>query len=229
MVIEDFDTNNQVLSAVPLQFLIHIVNKIQASNNSCSCDKLPVYVGEWSQDSCIGVQSNQTMKAKVKIRIPCTNSCTTLQDILTVSPAGLIKGNITRDASDQNIYTMPVEWTPSSNQYGLHQLCLIPVDSHHRTGSQVCLTFQVDVHPPEFVRLAPTGLVSITQASWTIAVDRDIVRPRRSSGVYIRFFKRSTNKEVYHLDVTANMTTVYQARQITFFTSGYTWEHVNTT
>jgi len=224
LVIEDFDSNNNVLSAIPLQFLIHIVNT--TTTTECNCTKPPVYMGEWPQDSCIGIESNTTINARIQMRIPCEDTCITLKDILTVSPPGLIKREITRDPSDQNMYTMPIEWTPQPDQYGIHQLCLTPVDSEQRTGSQVCLTFQVDVGPPEFVSMTPTGLISATQSAWTIETDRDIVKTRRTSGVHIRFFKRSDNEEVYHIDVTTDVNVFYQPRQITFFTTGYTWEQV---
>jgi hypothetical protein len=225
LVIEDFDSNNNVLSAIPLQFLIHIVN---LTNIVTGCIDPPVYIGEWPQGSCIGVASNSTMNASIQIRIPCENTSTTLADILTVSPAGLIKGQITRDPLNKTIYRMPIEWTPDTDQYGIHQLCVTPVDSQQRTGSQVCLTFQVDVRPPEFVRLRPNGFISPTQSSWTIETDRDIVKSRRSSGVYIRFFKRSNNEEVCNVDVATNVNVFYQPRQITFDTRGCTWEQVRT-
>ncbi|CAF3417555.1 unnamed protein product [Rotaria sp. Silwood1] len=221
LVIEDFDSNDNVLSSIPLQFLIHIVN---ITTDNCSCTDPPIYIGEWPEDSCIGVQSNTTINARIQIRIPCENTCTTLQDILTVSPAGLIKGEITSDPINKNIYTMPIEWTPEPDQYGIHQLCVTPVDSQQQTGSQVCLTFQVDVNPPEFIRMTPTGFIFATQSSWTLETDRDIIRPRRSSGVYIRFFKRVNNEEVYRVDVASDVTVFYQPRTITFFTTQYTWE-----
>jgi hypothetical protein len=224
LVIEDFDSNNNVISAIPLQFLIHIVNTTTVIVDNCT--EPPVYIGEWPQDSCIGVESNATINTTIQMRIPCENTTVTLENILTISPAGLIKGEIIRDPSDQNMYTMPIEWTPAPDQYGIHQLCVTPVDSRQRTGSQVCLTFQVDVAPPEFALLTPTGLVSATQSSWTIEIDRDIIKPRRSNGVYIRFFKRSTNEEIYRIDVTTDVNVVYQPRQITFFTTEYTWQQV---
>ncbi|CAF2662529.1 unnamed protein product [Rotaria sp. Silwood2] len=220
IVIEDFDSDGSVLSAIPLQFLIHIVNETIEPN----CAEPPIYIGEWSEDSCIGIESNTTFKARIQIRIPCENTSTTLQDILTVSPGGLIKGEITRDPTNENIYTMPIEWTPESDQYGIHQLCVTPVDSQRQIGSQVCLTFQVDVHPPEFISMKPMSFISATQSSWTLETDRDIIRPRRSNGVYIRFFKRSNNEEVYRIDVATDVTVFYQSRIITFFTAGYTWE-----
>ncbi len=74
--------------------------------------------------------------------------------------------------------------------------------------------------------MTPTGLVSPNQSLWIIETDRDIIKPKRSNGVYIRFFKRSNNEEVYRIDVTTDVNVFYQSRQITFFTTGYTWEQV---
>jgi hypothetical protein len=227
IIIEDFDSNNTVLSAIPLQFLIHIVNASNIDVDSNSCAEPPVYIGDWSADSCIGVESNTTVTARIQMRIPCDNTSTVLDDILTVSPVGLNKGQITRDLSDPNLYTMLIHWIPQPDQYGIQQLCLTPVDSQQQTGSQVCLTFQVDMRSPEFVLVSPTGIVSATQALWTIQTDRDIVRPKRTRGVLIRFFKQSNHQEVHRIDVTTDNTVIYQPRQITFSTANYTWESVS--
>lgn len=208
--------------SIPLQFLIHIVNRTTTNN----CTELPVYVGELSEDSCLAVQSNETFRRELIIYIPCDNEIITLKDILTISPASLIKEEIIRDQFNRSLYRIPIEWTPQSNQYGVHQFCFTPVDSQQRTGSQVCLTFQVDVHPLKFINLKPTGLVSRNQSEWTIETDRDIIKSKRSHGIYIRFFKHSTNEEVYRIDVTNSIDVFYEPRQIRFLTTGYTWEQV---
>ena len=101
------------------------------------------------------------------------------------------------------------------------------MDSQQQTGSQTCLTFQVDVRPPEFTHKSPMGLISSTHSTWTIETDRDIVRPRRSSGVHIRFFRSFNNEEVYRIDVANSTNVFYQSRKITFFTTEYTWQHVS--
>ncbi|CAF4414138.1 unnamed protein product [Rotaria sp. Silwood2] len=216
LVIEDFDPNNDVISAVPLQFLIHIVNKTSIESN---CTESPIYIGERQPDSCIGIQSNETFTTNIRIHVSCEDLNNKLREILTVSPSGLIKGEIIHDQSDKNLYVMPIEWTPTLDHVGVQQLCMTPVDSHGRLGSQVCLTFQVDVYPPEIIHFTPTGLVSTSQSLWTIEFDRDIVRSRRSNGVYIRFFKHSNNQEVYRIDVANDNNVFYQTRQITFNTN----------
>lgn len=223
LIMEDFDSNDNVLSSVPLQFLIHIV---EASNETDQCPDPPVYFGEWTADSCIGVQSNVTYRASIRMRIPCANTSTTLMNILTVSPMGLQRGNIQRDPNDPQIYTMPIEWIPTQDQYGIQQLCITPVDSLHRTGVQTCVTFQVDILPPEFINFSPSGLVPATQSEWTVRVDRDIVRPRRPHGVYIHFVKRSNDQTVYSIDAAKDTSVVYGKREITFSTGGFLWEAV---
>lgn len=224
LVIEDFDSNNEVLSSIPLQFLIHIVNVTVIANGSQICNASPIYVGDRPQGACIGVKSNSSITERVRFRIPCMNTSTTLTNILTISPPGMTKGSIIRDSFDPNLYSMEVQWTPRSDQYGIYQLCLTPVDSQQRTGSQICLTFQVDIYPPQFIGFHPTGIVPNNQAIWTIEVDRDIVSPRRSNDVNIRFFKRSNKEEVWRVNVTSTSLARYEPRKITFDTSGNTWD-----
>ena len=224
LVIEDFDASNKVISAIPLQFLIHIVNATATTDDNCT--KLPEYIGERAPDSCIGIKSNTTFSMNAHIRIPCTNTTTTLKDILTISPVGLIKGNIIRDLIDRNLYTMSITWTPTPDQYGIHQLCLTPVDSRQRTGVQSCLTFQVDIQPPEIIQMAPFGLVSATHSTWTIVFDRNIIRPSRANQVYIRFFQSNNNQEDLRIDVATDSRIIYQSRQITFFTTETIWQQV---
>ena len=122
---------------------------------------------------------------------------------------------------------MPIEWTPTSDQYGIHQLCLTPVDSKHRTGAQTCLTFQVDIQSPKIVQVAPIGLVSDTQSTWTIVFDRDISKPKRPNEIFIRFFKRANDQEIYRIDIATDIHVIYQPRQITFFTMDNTWARVS--
>ncbi|CAF1470283.1 unnamed protein product [Rotaria sordida] len=224
LVIEDFDSDNNVRSSIPLQFLIQIVTGTSNATNSSICTQPPVYIGPWAQGACIGVESNTTMTEHVQVRIPCVNTSTTLANILTVSPLGMIKGPVTQDPSDPNLYTMQIQWIPQADQYGLQQLCMTPADSEQQTGEQVCVTFQVDVRAPEFVlgSMVPTGIVAQSQPVWSISTNRDITPPKRS-GVNIRFFKQSNDEEVFRVDVSTDVTVTYQLRQITFYTTGYTW------
>jgi hypothetical protein len=231
VVIEDFDSDDNVLSIIPLQFLIHIVDGINNTNNSNICTQPPVYIGDRPQGACIGVESNTTVKERVQVRIPCLNTDTTLVNILTVSPPGMIKGPITRDPLDPNLYTMQIQWTPRPDQYGLHQLCMTPADSEQQTGAQVCVTFQVDVRPPEFLRgsMTPTGVVRESQSVWSISTNQDIVRPKRTGGVYIRFLKKSNDEEVFRVDVFTDLTVIYRSQQIIFNTADYVWDQVSNT
>lgn len=228
LIIEDFDAADKVLSSIPLQFLIHVVNMTADDHvtNASICTQPPVYVGDWSEGSCIGVEPNTTVSTRIRMRVPCANTTTEINDVLTLSPVGLIKGPIERDPSDRNTYMMPIEWTPQPDQQGIEQLCVTAVDSHGRTGSQVCVTFAVGIRAPQLSRWSPTGVVSSTQALWTIRTDRDIVRPKRSEAIYVRFFEQSTDEEVYRFDVTSSTNVVYRSRQITLNTSDHTWKSV---
>lgn len=227
LVIEDFDSENNVLSSIPLQFLIHVVNKIMNSNDLNICNQMPINVFGRPQDACIGVKSNLSITERVYFSIPCENTNTTLNNILTISPPGMIKGPIVRHPSYPNLYSIELQWTPTPEQYGTHQLCLIPVDSQRQSGSPTCLTFQVDTRPQEFNRFHPTGIVPSHQSTWIINIDQVIAPPRRSSAVNLRFFKESNNIEVYRIDAASSPFIRYESKQIIFYTPGQKWEEVS--
>lgn len=243
LVIEDFDvTTGKPLSAIPLQFLIHIVNQtlppelpfIDSTGPTPlqPCRTPPEYIGDRRHGACIGLGSNTTITERIVIRIPCNQTSTTVADILTTSPQGMTKTRIEQDPYDNNTYIMLVQWTPRPDQYGIHQLCLQPVGSESQMGQQVCYTFQVDVFPPGFISgsMTPTGLVSPSQSVWSIRTDQDIIRPSQA-GIFARFFKRVTagpDEEIFRVDGTAS-NIHYQSRQITIITNNITWEQVNPT
>ncbi|UJR17558.1 hypothetical protein I4U23_004454 [Adineta vaga] len=192
LVIEDYDPiTNETLSSIPLQFLIRIVDQTQVTvlpdlNYTGSpilqaCTVPPVYVGDRHHGACIGVASNTTITERIVVKVPCNESSTTITDILTVSPSGMIKSPITVDLNNNDTYIMFIEWTPLPEQYGIHQLCFTPVDSIGQNGQQVCYTFQVDVGAPQFINgsMTPKGLVLRNQALWSISTDRNIVPPHR--------------------------------------------------
>jgi hypothetical protein len=140
------------------------------------------------------------------------------------------KGPITQDPQNNNKYIMYLEWTPQTDQYGVHNLCVTPVDNSSRSGLTVCFSILVDVHSPQFVSqsMSPTGIVSPNQSTWTIATDVDIVPPTDPS-ISAVFFKRdssgmTSDSEVIQVSMS---TASYQPRQITFDTGNTTWEEVS--
>lgn len=222
LVIEDFDERNSVLSAVPLQFLIEIVN-ITSAPESCSLP--PVYEGDWADGSCISAKSGQEIKGIVQFRIPCENTSTTLSEILTVSPDGFTTEQFLVDPNDPYVYTAEYSWVPTARQAGVQQACFTPITSDELIGSQICLTFHVDSVAPKLLTFSPTGVVMKDHSSWKIVVDQVANRPRRSDEVLIRFIKRSTNKQV--LQINANSAAVlYQGNEILFYTTGQMWDEV---
>jgi hypothetical protein len=245
VVIEDFDSNNHVLSSIPLQFLIEIVPALPDITTPAPlpdnvtitvdfttpppvCPNPPEYVGDWGPSACIGVASNNVTKIRVVVKIPCGNSSTSIRDILTISPTGMIKGPITQDPQDSDKYIMYLQWTPNRSQYGIHPLCVTPVDSSGQSGQTVCFNLLVDVHSPHFVlgSMSPTGVVSQNESTWTIATDVDIVPPTDPSVSAVIYKRSDGGSDVYVFRV--NMSTAdYQSRQITFNTDNITWEQVS--
>jgi hypothetical protein len=248
VVIEDFDSNNQVLSSIPLQFLIEIVPLLTTTTTTTLftdqvtgtaepgptpppiCPFIPEYVGDWASGACIGVTSNTMTIIRIVVKVPCENSSTSIHDILTISPTGMTKSNITQDPQDNNEYIMYLQWTPQTNQYGIRQVCVTPVDDSSRSGQTVCFSILVDVHSPQFVvnSMSPTGIVSQNQSEWTIATDVDIVPPANPN-VSAVFFKRDswgTNRDIEVVRVSMS-TAFYQSRQITFNTGDTIWDQVS--
>lgn len=280
VIIEDFDTNGEVLSSIPLQFLIKInpyisttttttittttettsstttdgsgssPNSTDVSIDTIStiltttttvtpttttttlpvCSRPPIYVGDRESGACIGVPLNSTIELKIVVEVPCENSCTTIHDILTISPTGMQRSAITQDTHFSNRYNMYLQWTPQPYQYGIHQVCVTPVDNSNRFGSTVCFTLLVDVHSPQFVNgsMSPTGIVPQNQSTWTIATDVDIVPPAQPDTAVV-FFKRNSSGVGDDVEVArVHMSTAeYQSRQITFNTGNIIWDEVS--
>ena len=248
LVIEDFDSNNNVLSSIPLQFLIEIVslplNNITTATmlpdqNSTTpesvlersvCPNPPEYKGDWRLNACIGVASSSMIEMRIVIRIPCDNSSTSIQDIQTISPTGMTKTSITQDTTNRVNYIMYLQWTPPLGQYGIHQPCVTPVDDSSLSGQTVCFNIVVGVPSPQFARnsMSPTGVVSRNQSTWTIKTDVDIVPPidRNVSAVFFKNNKSTRNRDIEVMRT--NMSRAdYQSRQITFNTNNTIWEEVS--
>lgn len=248
LVIEDFDTNGEVLSSIPLQFLIEIIPEVttpvpvtqqtfaenatwtMAPTPAPRCTQAPEYKGDWRPGACIGLYSNESTQIRIVVEIPCNESSTGIHDILTISPTGMNKSAITQDASNPNQYIMYMTWTPRRSQYGGHQLCVTPLDNNTQSGQTVCLTLLVDVRSPEFVEgsMSPRGVVLRNQSLWTIATDVDIVPPRDSnvSAVFYKQDPTAPSGAMRVTQVTAE-NAEYQPRQITFNTGDVLWEEVS--
>ena len=288
VIIEDFDTNGQVLSSVPLQFLIEILlpetttttttttttpitpmttipegsgntnDSMSSTNSGISvitvtipstdiaittttitttttialqpCPLPPIYDGDWGSGACIGVPSNHRIDLPIAAKVLCNHSSTSIQNILTISPRGMVRSPITQDPASENRYVMSLQWTPDPLQYGIHPLCVTPVDSNRQSGRTVCFSLLVDVHSPQFVSgsMSPTGTVSQHQSIWTIAVDVDIVPPTNANVAAV-FFKRDSSGTADDVEVArvSMLTAEYESRLITFNTDNITWEQVS--
>jgi hypothetical protein len=245
LIIEDYDTNNQILSWIPLQFLIQIFAEVTTTtrppntninetstprpNVISTCYKPPEYKGDWTPGACIGIASNKTIRIRVVFQVPCVNSSTVLKDILTITPSGMTRGPIIRDTYDSDTYFMYLEWMPSSTQYGIHQMCVTPIDNSSRSGQTTCFALLVDTQSPQFIHTSasPVGIVAENQSVWTINTDIDMIPPTDPS-ITIKFFKQRTTINLTDVEVLRiiALTAIYQPRKITFHTGNTTWEKV---
>ncbi|CAF1121256.1 unnamed protein product, partial [Didymodactylos carnosus] len=235
IVIEDFESANSTvpLSSIPLQFLIQIVPPTTempitgvTGNYTVSppCNP-PVYVGRRPHGACIGVPSNAFVMEEIQVRTGCSH--TTITDILTTSPQGMTKSNVTQSDPliQPDIYSMYVYWTPQSYQTGIHQLCITPAASDGQTGTQACLTFQVDILPPELIGNStyPQNGDTVSSNNFYIFASRYIFRPTRDA--YIRFYRADTNALELEFNVVGYPSIWYQSNRLSFYTNfSHTWE-----
>ena len=117
---EDFinSTSTTPLSSVPVQFLVQVVDPP-------SCVTLPEIVGIPPEDSCTPVIVGQTCSSQF-IAINYCGGSVIIEDIATLSFAGVIQDNITNQNS--TIFYKSFTWTPTSAQLGYQVMCAMAVD-----------------------------------------------------------------------------------------------------
>ncbi|CAF3982868.1 unnamed protein product [Rotaria sp. Silwood1] len=135
IMIEDFitPTSTTPLSGVPVQFLVHVVNP-------ASCTTEPVIVGIPFEDSCIPVTVGQTFNSML-IAINYCGATVTIDDISTLSFAGMIKGDLIK--LNTTTYYKTLSWTPTSSQLGYQVMCAMAFDSQNAQSAQYCFKFYV--------------------------------------------------------------------------------------
>lgn len=119
---EDFlnSSNTTTLSSVPVQFLVQVVNV-------SSCTTPPEVVGGPPADSCTPVIVGQTYEFEL-IAINHCGANVSIDDIVTLSFAGVIRSNIT--AQNSVIYHKTFSWTPTAAQLGYQVMCAMAVDRY---------------------------------------------------------------------------------------------------
>lgn len=105
------------LSSVPVQFLVQVVPP-----PSCTT---PPYVFELSNRSCTPVSVGQTFTSRL-IAINSCGSSVSIDDIATLSFAGMVQSNVIKQSSV--VYYKTLTWTPTNNQVGFQVMCAMAID-----------------------------------------------------------------------------------------------------
>ena len=108
------------MSAVPVQFLVEVVGPP-------TCTIPPEVVGIPPEGSCTPVIVGQTYSSEL-IAINHCGASVVISDIATLSFAGVIQSNITK----QNTTTFHklFTWTPTTAQLGYQVMCAMAVDRY---------------------------------------------------------------------------------------------------
>ena len=118
--VEDFinSTSTTPLSSVPVQFLVQVVNPP-------SCVTPPEIVGIPPEDSCTPVIVGETYSSEL-IAINYRGGSVVIEDVATLSFAGVIQSNITKQNS--SYFYKSFTWTPTSAQLGYQVMCAMAFD-----------------------------------------------------------------------------------------------------
>ncbi|CAF1314880.1 unnamed protein product [Adineta ricciae] len=137
IVIEDFvsSISTSPLSTIPLQFLIHVIEKP-------SCSHRPVLTSPNNHyEQCSEVAVNQTIYIELVAENLCSNS-TVIKDIGILSFPSLTKSSLTQKNSSST-WSVLLTWIPTDIQIGSQLLCAIAVDSERVRSNQYCISFIV--------------------------------------------------------------------------------------
>ncbi|UJR38536.1 hypothetical protein I4U23_031203 [Adineta vaga] len=139
LMVEDFTSASSTtpLSSVPVQFLVHVVAPP-------TCSTPPEIIGIPEEQECIAVGLGQTYQS----RIYAVNYCPSpvvIEDISTLSFAGMVKGNLVKVNS--SLYYKSLTWSPTSAQLGYQVMCTMAIDSKDSQSAQYCFKFFVSDKP----------------------------------------------------------------------------------
>lgn len=120
LMVEDFydDASYNPYSSVPIQFLIQVVG-------TPVCPLKPIITANLSECTAIqvGVQFNFTLT----IKQGCSG--TTVDDVFTMPPLYMYKGDVTRIGST-NVWTISETWIPDILQLGSQVYCAVATDRY---------------------------------------------------------------------------------------------------
>ena len=216
LMIEDFTSNSlSPLSSVALQFLVFV----SSSNQPCSTT--PVFLPPTiREDSCIAVPPGEMFFTQ--IIADSLSHDVSISEIETVSPSGMLKGDVGQ-VGESNVYYVNIFWTPDSMQQNqTHFFCFTAVNSHGLTSDQACIKLFPGIFPPKPISALPNEqLVHPSNTTWSIKFDRDIQQP--SVLAFITFFRTDTDQEVHKIDASSSSEVIFEQPNLLLITPAFTF------
>ncbi|CAF1436394.1 unnamed protein product [Adineta ricciae] len=209
LIIEDFlqTSLEKRLSATSLQFLIQVHQP-----TSTTCYDPPRYLNSSRNESIVNGSVCSKLTEQVFFNPGCGDA--TIDNVQTRGPSGM---TVSTPEQYQNLFIVNIEWTPTSDDEGTHFVCLRPIDNYKRYGDQKCLEYSIinnntsknsdnfyNNYAPK--NMTPVGLVNSSQSQWTFRCGGESMKWSNRSNTYIRFYAKSSNEEVYTINVQTNHT-----------------------
>ena len=219
LMIEDFTACSQSpLSSVALQFIIYVFTSSQL------CSASPVFIPPTiEEDNCITIPPGETFHTQIKAN--SFSSSTSISEIQTFSPSGMIKGNLSQIVGSK-IYYVNISWTPDDEQQNqIHLFCYIAVNSDESASIQTCIRLYAGISSPQPLNmsLSPNKkVVHPLKTTWSIYFDKVIHRP--SSPANISFIRKDTDKAVYMIDASVSKEVTFEHPYKLLITPNYSFE-----
>ncbi|UJR29670.1 hypothetical protein I4U23_017218 [Adineta vaga] len=221
--IEDFisTSSNTCLSGTSLQFII----RVYTDNHRCVDP--PRYLNSSRNDSIVNSSVCETITEQVNFIEGCTG--VKIIDIEIEKPTDMM----IKHHKNNHLYTIDITWTPTSDDIGGHFVCFRPIDKNKQYGDLECLQYliinnNINTNVSESMEnyingsMIPTGLVNSTQNQWMFRYNGDMSWSNRSD-TFIRFYIKSTQREIYQISVQKNHTALKKSDALFTFSTKINW------
>ena len=219
LMIEDFTASSRCpLSSVALQFIVYVFNSSQP------CSASPMFIPSTiEEDACTAVPPGETFHTQIKANSSSSN--TSISEIQTFSPSGMIKGNLNQIVGS-NTYYVNMSWTPDDEQQNqIHLFCYNAANSDGSASIQTCIKLYAGISSPQPLNmsLSPNKkVVHPLETTWSINFHKVIHRP--SSPANISFIRKDTDRAVYMIDASVSDEVTFEHPYKLLITPSYSFE-----
>jgi hypothetical protein len=201
IVIEDYISGTappNVLSEVPLQFLIQVVD------SNLTCEEKPEFQF-LPESNCFDIPDGDTFSEILGVHHTHADNVNFMPSRLIRSvPIGMTVSPLSEVLFDLKSST--VTWTPTTDQYGRHYFaCFVALDDVGSASDQVCLKLITGTSPPSpFPEAHPStqATFSPTEENAKISFTKKVRRP--SASRFIRVFEYDSDYLVVAIDTSSS-------------------------